>query len=65
MALVVKNLLASARDVRGTGLILGLGRYPGEGHGKPLWHSCLEDPKDRGNWWAIVHRFTKSWTPLN
>ena len=36
MALGVKNLLASARDVRGTGLILGLGRYPGEGHGKPL-----------------------------
>ena len=33
MALGVKNLLASARDVRGTGLILGLGRYPGEGHG--------------------------------
>ena len=30
------------------------------GHGNPLHYSCLEDPMDRGTWWAIVHRVTKS-----
>ena len=32
------------------------GRSPGEGHGKPLQYSCLENPMDRGAWWATVHR---------
>ena len=36
-------------------LIPGLGRSPGEGHGNPLQHSCLENPVDRGAWWATVH----------
>ena len=36
VALVVKNLLASAGDLRDDGLILGSGRFPGEGHGNPL-----------------------------
>ena len=27
----------------------------GEGNGNPLWYSCLEDPVDRGTWWAAVH----------
>ena len=44
MALVVKKLPASARDVRDGGSIPGLGRYPGEGHGNPLQYSCLENP---------------------
>ena len=35
------------------GSILGLGRYPGEGHGNPLQYSCLEKPMDRGAWQAI------------
>ena len=47
MALVVKSLSADAGDVRDVGLILGLGRSPGEGHGNPLQHSCLENPTDR------------------
>ena len=47
MALVVKNPSASARDVRGTSLILGLGGSPGEGNGYPLQYSCLENPMDR------------------
>ena len=55
MALVVKNLSANAGDARGTGLILGLGRSPGEGHGNPLQYACLENPMDRGAWWATVH----------
>ena len=47
-----------------TGSILGLGRSPGGGHGNPLQKSCLENPKDRGAWRAIVPRVTKSWTRL-
>jgi len=34
------------------GSILGSGRSPGGGHGNPLQHSCLENPMDRGAWWA-------------
>ena len=34
------------------GLIPGLGRFPGEGHGNPLQYFCLENPMDRGTWWA-------------
>ena len=34
------------------GLMLGLGRSPGGGHGNPLQYSCLENPMDRGTWWA-------------
>ena len=30
------------------------GRSPGEGHGNPLQYSCLENPMDRGAWWAMV-----------
>ena len=37
------------------GLIPGLGRSPGGGHGNPLQNSCLENPMDRGAWWATVH----------
>ena len=32
-----------------------LGRSPGGGHGNPLQYSCLENPMDRGAWWAVVH----------
>ena len=44
------------------GLIPGLGRSPGEGNDNPLWYSCLENPMDRGAWWATDHGVTKSWT---
>ena len=64
MLLVVKNLPASAGDVRGLGLIPGLGRSPGGGHGNPLQYSHLENPMDRGDWWAAVRRVAKSWTWL-
>ena len=37
------------------GLILGLGKSPGEGNGNPLQYSCLENPMARGSWWATVH----------
>ena len=42
----------------------GLGRFLGEGNGNPLQYSCLENPMDRGAWWATVHGVTKSQTRL-
>ena len=62
VALVVKNSSASAGDIRHTGLIPGLGRSPGEGNGKPLQYSCLENSIDRGTWQAAVHGVSKSQT---
>ena len=64
MALVVKNLPANAGDARDPALIPGSGRSPGGGHGNPLWYSCLENPIDRGDWWAIIQWVAKSWTQL-
>ena len=52
---MVKDLLASAGDVRDAGSVLELGRSPGGGHGDPLQYSCLENPMDRGAWQATVH----------
>ena len=62
MVLVVKNLPAKAGDIRDAGLIPESGRCPGGGHGKPLQYSCLENPVDRGAWWATVHGVEKSRT---
>ena len=45
----------SVYNVRDLGSIPGLGRFPGEGNGNPLQSSCLENPMDRGAWWATVH----------
>ena len=64
MALVVKNALANAGDLRDMGSIPGLGRSSEGEHGNPLQYSCLENPMDRGAWWAIVHRVTESQTQL-
>ena len=41
---------ASASNAGDSGLIPGLGRSPGEGNGKPLQYSCLENPMDREAW---------------
>ena len=57
---VIKNPPANTGDTEDTGLILGLGRSPGGGHGNPFQYSCLENPMDRGAWWAIVHMVAKS-----
>ena len=40
-------------------------RSPGGGHGNTLQYSCLENPMDRGAWWATVHGVTKSWARLS
>ena len=52
---VVKNPLANAGDIRDADLIPGSGRSTGGGNGNSLQYSCLENPMDRGNWWATVH----------
>ena len=46
------------------GLTPGSGRFPGGEHGNQLQYSCLENPMDRGAWWATVHKAAKSWTWL-
>ena len=61
VALVVKNLPASAGDTRDMDLTPGSGRSPGGGHGNPLQCCCLENPMDRGAWWATVYGVAKSW----
>ena len=53
---------ASAYNAGDPGSIPGLGRSSGEGNGNPLQYSCLENPMDRGTWWATVHGVTKSRT---
>ena len=55
---------ASACNAGDTSSIPGLGRSPGEGNGNPLQYSCLENPMDRGAWWASVHGVAKSRTRL-
>ena len=55
----------SASNAGDLGLIPELGRSPGEGNGKPLKYSCLENPMDRGAWQATVHAVTKSQTRLS
>ena len=46
-------------DRRDVGSIPGSGRSPRVGNGNPLWYSCLENPMDRGTWWAAVLRDAK------
>ena len=58
-AAMVKNLPANAWD---SGSISGSGGSPAEGNGNPLQYFCLENPMDRGVWWATVHGIEKSRT---
>ena len=51
---MVKNSPPNAGDVRDLGLIPGLGRSPGRGHGNPLQYFCLENSMDRGAWRATI-----------
>ena len=59
MVLVVKNLPPKAGDAR------DVCSFPGEGNGKPLQYSCLENLMDTGAWWATVPGITKSQTQLS
>ena len=57
---VIKNLPANTGDVRDVGLLPGLGRSPGGGHGNPLQYSHLENPMDRGALCTAVHGNAKT-----
>ena len=52
-----KELVCNAGDL---GLIPGLVRSPGGGHGNPLQYSCLENPMDIGAWQIVDHGMAKS-----
>ena len=52
---MVRNSPANAGDIRDVGSIPGCGKSPEGGHDNPLQYSCLENPMDRGAWWATVH----------
>ena len=56
---------ASACNAGNLGSIPGLGSSPGERNGNPLQYSCLENPTDRGAWWATVHGVAKSQARLS
>ena len=64
VALVVKNLPASAGDISDAVSIPGWGRSLGRGQDTSPQYSCLENPMDRGTWQAIVHRIAQSRTWL-
>ena len=59
-----KESACNAGDAGDVGSVLGVGRSPGGGHGNPLQHPCLENPMDRGAWWATVPRVAESQTRL-
>ena len=44
--------------------VLEVGRSAGGGHSNPCQYSCLENPMDRGAWWATIHRVAQSQAPL-
>ena len=54
-----KEYTCNAGDL---GMIPALGKSSGEENGNPLQYSCLENPRDRGAWQAIVCEVAKSWT---
>ena len=58
---MVTDPFASARGTRDTISPPGSERSPRIGHGNSLQYSFLGNPRDRGAWWASVHRAEKSW----
>ena len=56
----VSNGKESACNAGNMGLTPGPGRFPGEDNGYPFQYSCLENPMDRGAWWATVSGVTES-----
>ena len=60
VALVEKNLTTNSEDMRDVDPIPRLGRSAGVRAFNPLQYSCLENPMDRGAWWATVHGVTES-----
>ena len=64
-SIVIKNPPANAGDVRDADSVSGSARSPGGGNGNSLQYSCLENPMDRGAWWATVLGAAKSQTRLS
>ena len=62
---MVNNVPAISGDTGDTSSIPESGGSPGGGNGNPLQYSCLENPIDRGAWWATVHVVVKSPAWLN
>ena len=60
-----QRIQLSVQETWDEGLIPGLGRSPGVGHGNSLQYSCLENPMDRGAWWTTVYRVAKESTQLS
>ena len=58
---VVKNPPVNAGDIRDS-FDSWVGKVPWRRKWQPLQYSCLENPMDRGTWWAIVHGIAKNWT---
>ena len=56
----IKDRRHNTGDIKDAGLIPGLGRFPGGGHGNPLQYSCLENPMNRGVWQSTVPRIAES-----
>ena len=65
VALEVIDPPANVGDARHMSSAPRSGRSSGGGHGNPLQYSCLENPMDRGAWWATVCGVPKSWTQLS
>ena len=57
---MVKNQPATAGDTGDAGSIPESGRSPGEGNGSPPKYSHLENPMDKGAWWATAHEVAES-----
>ena len=55
-----KEPTANEGDTRDAGLTPRSGKSPGGRSGNPLQYSCLENPMDRGAWWATVYRIAES-----
>ena len=62
---MLKNLPANAGDTGDTDSTPGSGRSQGGGNGNPVHYSCLENPMDRGAWWATFCGVTQSQIPLS
>jgi len=62
--LAVENTPANAGDLEMKVRSLGLEDLLKERQSNPLQYSFLENPTDRGAWWATVHRVANSWTQL-
>ena len=61
---MAKNPPAIAGDIKDVDSVPGSGRSPEGEHGHPLQYSCLDNPVNRGTWWATVHGVTESRTRL-